>query len=83
MAESNQVWLTPPEIAELLRVNPDKVRGWIADGHLRAVNISDGSRPRYRVSQDDLDAFLAVRSTTKPPKRKQERRRPENVIEFY
>lgn len=53
-------YLTTHEIAKLLRVNPDKVLAWVRSGRLRGFNIAekDNGRPRYRVSQEDLDAFI-------------------------
>jgi excisionase family DNA binding protein len=56
--------LTPPEIAERLRVSEDKVRGWILRGELAAVNVADrlGGRPRWRVSAEALAEFQARRA---------------------
>lgn len=73
-------YLTPPEIAKLLRVAPDKVHGWIRRAELRAINVGNGNRPRYRVSQESLDAFLQAREVQPPPPR-QERRRPDQPPE--
>lgn len=70
-------FLTPPEIAKLLRVRESKVLGWIRSGRLPAINVSDGQRPRYRVRRADLDAFLAgqvVVPVSRPVRRE---RRPE------
>jgi excisionase family DNA binding protein len=50
-------YLTVYEIAELLRVNQQTVRNWIDIGELTAIRV--GGR-RVRISQDDLDAFLAA-----------------------
>jgi excisionase family DNA binding protein len=71
-----KTYLTPPEIAKLLRVSPEKVLGWIRRGKLKAVNVSDGFRPRYRVSQEDLDAFLKVREVQPPSPRTHRKRQP-------
>jgi excisionase family DNA binding protein len=60
------IFRTPPAVAEILGVNPERVREWIRVGELRAANLGDGSRPRYRISQADLDEFLASRSNIKP-----------------
>ena len=49
---------TPPEVAELLRVKPERVRKWIERGELIGANLGDGSRPRYRIARADLQAFL-------------------------
>ena len=68
-------FLTPPEIASILRVKPDKVLDWIRQGKLKAVNVGNGPRrPRYRVSKENLDAFLKLREVP-PPVPVQRRRR--------
>jgi excisionase family DNA binding protein len=74
--ENEQAYLTPPEISKLLRVSPGKVLGWICCGQLRAVNVGNGFRPRYRVSRQNLDAFLAAREVLSPRKRSQRKRQP-------
>lgn len=76
-------FFTPPEIAALLGVNSTKVLGWCRSGELRSANVSNGRRPRYRIHRDDLQAFLASRSSTPEPRRKPRRRQSEHVIEFY
>jgi excisionase family DNA binding protein len=55
--------LTVTEVAGRLKVNRDKVLGWIAYGRLPAVNTAKSQlgRPRYRVRPADLDEFLAGR----------------------
>lgn len=75
MNETSKPYLAPPEIAKQLRVSPEKVLGWIRRGELKAVNVSNGhSRPRYRVSQESLDAFLKYREVYPPPPRVRRRR---------
>jgi excisionase family DNA binding protein len=78
--------LTPPEVADQLRVSPDKVLTWIRSGELRAVNVVKrvGGRPRYRVSVDDLAAFMERRAVVPEVKvaRRRKRRDP-HVIEFF
>lgn len=51
--------LTTAEVAKRLKINRDKVLGWIAYGRLRATNVSKGFRPRWRIRQEDLDLFLS------------------------
>ncbi len=50
---------TCPEIARLLRCRESKVSTWIKSGRLPAINVSESTRPRYRVRRADLDQFLA------------------------
>ncbi|MBW3595722.1 MAG: helix-turn-helix domain-containing protein [Planctomycetes bacterium] len=63
---ANQPFLTPPEVAKLLRVSQTKVLGWIRRAELRAVNVGNGSRPRYRVSRDAFDELLQAREVQPP-----------------
>ena len=73
-------WLTPPQVAWLLRVKADKVLAWIRVGKLRAVNVGDGRlRPRFRVDPADLQDFLEARRIQPPPRRG---RRPEAVRDY-
>jgi excisionase family DNA binding protein len=69
-----QPYLTPPEIAKLLGVSQSKVLGWIRRGELKAVNVSNRDRPRYRVHQKAWMHFLKAREVQPPPERT--RRRP-------
>lgn len=72
MAESDEPFLTPTEIAKLLRVSPDTIHGWIRRAELRAVNVGSGTtRARYRVSRESLDDFLQLREV-QPPARTQQ-----------
>jgi excisionase family DNA binding protein len=63
--------LTPPQVARILGVNPDKVLGWIRSGELKAANLArrQGGRPKYRIAEEDLQAFKnrrAVQPRQKP-----------------
>ena len=54
-------WLVPKEVAAELGVGIKTVLGFIAEGSLYATNVALGSRPRWRISREDLAAFLASR----------------------
>lgn len=69
MDEPIEPFLTPPEVAKILRVSHEKILGWIRNGCLKAINVSNGFRPRYRVSREDLDNFIACREVHPPPPR--------------
>jgi excisionase family DNA binding protein len=80
-------YLSPPAVARLLGISPDKVRNWCASGELKAANLAEnqsGQRCRYRISPEALEAFLKRRST---PPQKQQRPRPRkpqpSVTEYY
>lgn len=62
MIATNEKYLTPPNIAKRLGVTCDKVLGWIRSGQLRAVNLSEGGRPRWKISPTDLETFLTTKS---------------------
>lgn len=64
-----QDYLTPPEIAKLLRVRGDKVLAWIRSGQLVAFNVAEkvNGRPKYRVARGELEAFIQRRAVVPPP----------------
>jgi excisionase family DNA binding protein len=74
-------YLTPPEVAALLRCRQSKVLTWIRSGRLAAVNLSESARPRYRIAQSALDEFLAGKAVTPVVKtvRRQRREIPRYV----
>jgi hypothetical protein len=77
--------LTVLEVARRYRVSPDRVRGWIARGELRAINRRDtrAGRPSWVIPPDALIEFESVRqaAATKPPKAKGRKRT--TLIDFF
>ena len=75
---------TPNELSRLLRVSPDRIRGWIASGELTAVNTSSVrcGKPRYVVLPHHLAAFEQRRAAASSPK-PQRRRRLAAVVDYY
>lgn len=73
---------TTDEIASRYGVNISKVIAWIKSGDLAAINVArcpHGERPRYRITQEALEAFERARTVTPHQKAKPARRckRPE------
>lgn len=73
-------FFTPPQLARHIGISEDKIYPWIESGELRAVNMaaqSDGERPRWRISVEAVEEFLASRENKppapKPPKRRRRR----------
>lgn len=56
------VFYTPPKVAKLLGCAVDQVHQFIARGELRAFNLSLHDRPRWKISEEDLQSFLMKRS---------------------
>ena len=52
-------FLTPAEVADLLRVSSMTVYRLIKAGELRAVRVGKA----YRIREDDIDRYLAERYT--------------------
>jgi excisionase family DNA binding protein len=52
--------LTVREVADRIRSSPESVRRWIRAGKLRAIRPG-GTRLGFRVSEEDLNRFLAAR----------------------
>lgn len=50
-----QSFLTPQEVADLLRVSPDTVRRWINAGRLPAYKVGRG----LRIKRIDFDSWLS------------------------
>ena len=59
-------FMTTQEIAELLKVREQTVRGWIHHQELRAVKLGR----EFRVAVKDLEAFVNEHATREPSWRK-------------
>lgn len=71
MPDSFEPFLTPTEIAKLLKVSPETVIGWIRKGELLGVNVGSGTRrARFRVSRESLDEFFVGEKYSLPPQGK-------------
>ncbi len=55
-------FLTPPQVARQLGTDAGRVLIWIRSGALKAFNLSEGGRPRWKISPEDLGAFLESKS---------------------
>lgn len=79
--------LTPPELARLWGISPDKVLSWIRSGELRAINIATDrtARPRYVIDEKDIAAFEQRRANGSQPAQRlmRKRRSAPGVIQFY
>ncbi len=78
--------LTPPELARLWGISPDKVLTWIRRGELRAINVATtrNGRPRYLIDIDDIRSFEARRSVvTRTTVRRGTKHKNSEVIEFF
>jgi excisionase family DNA binding protein len=74
------------DLCERYAVSEHTVLGWIASGELRALNVGrrlGAKKPRWRITQEALDAFEALRTPTPPPPKTRRKARPAGVIEFY
>jgi len=76
--------LTVRDVARRYRVGPDKVRGWINRGLLRAINTADKlcRRPRWVVLPESLAEFERQR-TSGPPPEPLRRRRRRTMVDYY
>jgi transposase len=76
---------TPRELAKLLRVSADRVRGWIARGELGALNTAAAlcGRPRYVVLPHHLAEFEQRRRAANVPTPPRRRRRQPGHVDYY
>ena len=56
--------LTPSNVADRLQVNERTVTLWLRKGHLRGFKVGK----EWRISPDDLQAFLEARANMPPDK---------------
>lgn len=81
---ANEAALTPPALAKNLGINVHKILAWIKSGELRAVNLGNGNRPRWRILPDDLELFLARRAAQPAAKAaRRQKKKQADVIEFF
>jgi excisionase family DNA binding protein len=74
------------DVSERYSVGEHTVLGWIKSGELRAVNVgrkAGAKKPRWRITQEALDAFEVLRTPTPVRPRVRRRKRPAGIIEFY
>lgn len=75
---------TVSAIATLLSISEEQILAHIKAGRLKAVNVGSGTvKPRWRISQAHLDAFLESRTATAPVPQARRRKSADNVIAFY
>ncbi len=73
-------------VAEQLGVSTDTLKAWIRSGELLAVNVScdpKSRKPRLRIRQADLDAFLAGRAVASDQPQPRTRRRKLPTVKQY
>jgi excisionase family DNA binding protein len=78
--------LSVKDICERYGVTVHTVLAWIRSGELRAVNVGrrlGAKKPRWRITQEAVEAFEVLRTPTSPKPRTRRRKRPLDVIEFY
>jgi excisionase family DNA binding protein len=75
---------TVAEVAKLYRVSEDKIRNWIKNGRLGAINTANTrcGKPRFVVLSHHLAEFERVNSVAPPPKPPRRRKRTAE-IDFY
>ena len=80
------MYYTVKDICVRYSVTVHTVLGWIRSGELRALNVGrvpGAKKPRWRITQEALDAFESARTPTPPAPKAQRRKRQGDVIEFY
>jgi excisionase family DNA binding protein len=74
------------DVCKRFGVSEHTVLAWINGGELRAINVGrhpGAKRPRWRITQEALEAFEQSRAVTPPLPRTRRRKQPTDVIEFY
>jgi hypothetical protein len=74
------------EVAAILHVSQDHVGDLIRSKALRAINVAlpGAKRPTYRVTEEQLQQFVAARTPTQPtPTRRRRRGGKSGVTEYF
>lgn len=85
-AEAYRTAVTPPELARMWGISPDKVLSWIRSGELQAINIASDRRlrPRYVIEKSAVEAFARSRETVRGCRSKSRKNaRRSDVVEFF
>lgn len=78
--------LSVRDLCDRYGVGEHTVLGWIRSGELRAINVGrkqGAKKPRWRITEEALQAWELLRTPPPPLPRAPRRKRPEGVIEFY
>lgn len=77
---------TVEDLTNRYGVTEHTVLSWIHSGQLKAVNVGRtlaGKKPRWRVTEQALADFEALRTSTPEVTRTKRRKRSAGIIEFY
>lgn len=77
--------LSVKQICERYGVGKHSVLQWIRTSELRAINVGHrpgAKKPRWRITEDALAAFEALRTPTPAPSTKRRRRLADQTIAF-
>jgi excisionase family DNA binding protein len=77
--------LTPTELAQLMRVSADRIRTWIRNGDLKAVNTAKVrcGKPRFVVLPWQLEEFVRGRAAAEPPTPFRKKRREPDIEDYF
>lgn len=73
------------DLCKRYAVGEHTILGWIRRQELQAIDVSRelGGRPKWRITQEALQKFEALRTPTAPLPRARRRKQPAEVVQFY
>ena len=75
---------TPQDVAKALKVDVEIILNHIRSGKLEAANVGLGIiRPRWRITAESLDAFLAARRSGGPRSTRRRKSPATAATEFF
>ena len=84
MEANERRYYTVRQFADRLQVGVHTVLSLIHSGRVRAVNVSTGKRPTWRIPLDAVLAFDAAAGSSRPVEKPRRRsRQTAGVIEFF
>ncbi len=73
-------------VCDRYAVGEHTVLGWIRRGELKAINVArkPGCRPKWRITEEALAAFEAMRTPTPPPApTRRKRQQSSDIVDRY
>jgi excisionase family DNA binding protein len=67
MATIELEYFSPPQAAKLLGVAVETVHQFIRSGKLKASDLGQAGRPRWKISREAIVEFMEGRSNVRPP----------------
>ena len=80
-----QEFITPPELAEIIRTDTATIRRWCKDQVLKAIDTRavGAKRPRWKISRTAWENFARMRAGVSPVGHRKRRSKAADLSEYF